>query len=79
VDPKARLNREHPRIAVSNGIVLMAWVDSGGMGRPGAVSWQAYGVQGQPLDGAAGTGADLPAWSYAAPVERPEGGFEIVY
>jgi hypothetical protein len=71
--------RKHPRVAVSaNGDILLVWTEGTGWQRGGTIAWQIYNAEGKPI-GETGRAPGLPAWSFAAAVPKPDGGFSILY
>lgn len=73
------LRRKHPRMARGpNGAVLLAWADGTAWARGGSVAWQVFGADGRPTD-VSGSNTGIPAWSFAAVIARPDGGFRIFY
>jgi hypothetical protein len=71
--------RKHPALAVSaEGEVLVAWTEGTAWGKGGAVAWQTFDAGGKP-SGNSGRGEDLPAWSFAAAIATPDGGFMVIY
>jgi hypothetical protein len=70
---------KHP-VAVANkdGDVLLVWCEGTGWAKGGAVAWQIYDPQGQPL-GTGGRKDGVRAWSSATALALADGGFEIIY
>jgi hypothetical protein len=71
--------RKHPRLAANAaGQVLFVWTEGTAWVRGGSLAWEL-------LDSSGHTTADrrtapgIPAWSFAAAVARPDGGFVILY
>lgn len=72
--------RKYPVLASNaNGEYIFAWTEGMGWDRGGAVAWQVYDAQGQPIPGAAGRRDGVPKWSMVAAFARPDGGFTVVY
>lgn len=72
--------RKHPRVAVSRkGETLLAWTEGTGWNRGGSLAWQVFDAENKAIEGASGRREGVPAWSFAAVVALPEGGFEILY
>ena len=59
------------------GPLLMVWTEKTGWERGGTVAWQFF--DGTAPAGAAGSAPELPVWSFAAAVARPDGGFLVLY
>ena len=77
--PGKAATRKHPRLAASaNGDVLFAWTEDTAWARGGSVAWQVFDAAGRAVD-VKGQAPGVPAWSFAAPVARPHGGFVILY
>jgi len=73
-------SRKHPRLAVNGkGQALVAWAEGTGWNKGGAVAWQLFGENGQPVAGGAGKQDGLPVWSAPAAVALPDGRFLILY
>jgi hypothetical protein len=71
--------RKYPALAISpEGETLFVWAEGAAWARGGSIAWQVYGKDGRP-SGAAGAAPSLPAWSFAAAVARPGGGFVVFY
>jgi hypothetical protein len=71
--------RKHPRLAIGrNGDVLLVWTEGTAWARGGSLAWQSFDASGEPT-GLHGSATGVPAWSFAAPVARPDGGFTIFY
>jgi hypothetical protein len=71
--------RKYPALAISpEGETLLVWAEGAAWARGGSIAWQVYGKDGRP-SGAAGVAPSLPAWSFAAAVARPDGGFVVLY
>lgn len=71
--------RKHPRLAAGrDGSVLMVWTEGTAWARGGALAWQVFGADGRPTR-ERGRLAGVPAWSFAAAVPSPGGGFTILY
>jgi hypothetical protein len=71
--------RKHPRIAMNTrGQALLVWTEGTAWARGGSVAWQAFDESGRP-SGPAGKASDVPAWSFATPVARPDGTFVVFY
>ncbi|MBI1352895.1 MAG: hypothetical protein GC160_01015 [Acidobacteria bacterium] len=59
--------RKHPRLAFDPaGNLLMVWTEVPGWSKPGAMSWEVFGADGQALT-ASPQSSPLPVWSFAAP------------
>ncbi len=73
------LRRKHPRLAVNgNGAVLLVWTEVGSRTQPGAAGWQLFAADGTPQD-VRGSGAGVPASSFATAIARRDGGFTVLY
>lgn len=77
--PAEGKNRKHPRIAVNqDGEVLLVWTEGTGWNKGGSLAWQVYDPSGKPtverkqLPG-------IAAWSFAAAIVKPNGGFSVMY
>jgi hypothetical protein len=71
--------RKHPRLATNaSGDTLLVWTEGTAWARGGAVSWQSFDASRRPT-AIAGTAANLPVWSFAAPIARPDGRFVVFY
>jgi len=71
--------RKHPRLAANaRGDVLFVWTEGTAWARGGAVAWQIFDASGRVID-IKGTVPDVPVWSFAAPLARPDGRFVVVY
>ncbi|MGH9325754.1 MAG: hypothetical protein ACRD2B_03565 [Terriglobia bacterium] len=71
--------RKYPALAVnSDGDVLLVWTEGTSWSKGGALAWQVFNRQGEPLGGE-GKVNNLPAWSFGAVYARPDGDFTIVY
>lgn len=71
--------RKHPRLAANrNGDVLFVWTEGTGWQKGGGFAWQLYDKD-RRLTGSGERPHDIPVWSFAAPVARPDGGFTILY
>jgi hypothetical protein len=71
--------RKHPRLAVNRkGEVLLVWTEGTGWQKGGGVAWQLYESTGNPV-GETQRVPNIPVWSFAAVVSRPNNGFTIVY
>jgi len=72
-------DRKHPTIAVNRrGDVLFVWTEGTGWNKGGRLSWTLYDASGAAI-GTQSHAADVPVWSLAAAVPRPDGSFAIVY
>ncbi|HEV2209489.1 MAG TPA: hypothetical protein VG167_11975 [Verrucomicrobiae bacterium] len=67
-------------VAVANarGEVLLVWVEGMAWAKGGAVAWQIYGADGEPIS-EVGRAEGVPAWSFAAAYAQPAGDFVLVY
>jgi hypothetical protein len=73
-------NRKHPALACNAaGQTLLAWAEGTGWNKGGAVEWQLFDRQGQPLKGGAGRAQGLPAWGAPTAFARADGTFVVVY
>ncbi len=71
--------RKHPSIAVdASGRVCLVWTEGTGWQRGGRLAWQVWNEAGT-TDGDGGRTEGVPAWSLAAVVAMPTGGFTIFY
>ncbi len=71
--------RKYPAVAANKrGQVLLAWTEGMGWKKGGALAWQVFDAEGQPM-GAEGHAAGVPVWSLVAAAARPDGTFTIVY
>jgi hypothetical protein len=72
-------DRKHPAIAVNRrGEVLFVWTEGTGWNKGGRLSWTLYDASGAAI-GTQSQSADVPVWSLAAAVPRPDDSFAIVY
>lgn len=70
---------KHPRLATNvRGETLMVWTEGTGWQRGGALSWQAFDMDGKPT-AEEGWKDGIPAWSYATAYARPDGNFVILH
>ncbi len=77
--PGKTSGRKYPRLAISpEGETLLVWAEGAAWARGGSIAWQVYGKDGRPA-ATAGAAPSLPAWSFAAAVARPDGGFVVLY
>jgi hypothetical protein len=77
--PGEGTTRKHPRLAVNaRGEVLLVWTEGTAWSRGGAVAWQVFDAAGRPTPDK-GSRDGVPAWSFAAPVARPDGSFVVFY
>jgi hypothetical protein len=77
--PGDAAGRKHPRVVAGpDGETLLVWTEKTGWARGGALAWQVFDRTGTP-SGAHGTLPGIPAWSFAAAVARPMGGYLIIY
>ena len=81
ISPPGEANgRKHPRLAVNDaGQLLLVWTEGTGWNRGGNLAWQVYDRDLQPIRQAHGRAEGIPVWSFATPIARPNGGFEIIY
>jgi hypothetical protein len=71
--------RKHPRLAANaSGEVLLVWTDGTAWARGGSLAWQSFDASGR-ATAIAGTAPDVAAWSFAAPIARPDGRFVVFY
>lgn len=71
--------RKHPRLAVNpQGEVLLVWTQGTGWAKGGSLAWRIFRPSGEPTP-EAGQLPGIPAWSFAAAMVRPDGGFAIMY
>ena len=88
VDPKAgkvsepvspETKGKHPAVAGNGqGQTLLTWTEGTAWAKGGAVAWQLYDRDGQPV-GERGRQEGLPVWSLVSAFARPDGSFAIVY
>jgi hypothetical protein len=77
--PGAGGGRKHPVVAGNRRKqTLLAWTESTGWERGGAVAWQVFDRGGRPT-AERGRRDGVPVWSLAAVFARPDGGFTVVY
>jgi len=77
--PGAGGTRKHPRLAATKtGDVLLVWTEGTSWARGGSLAWQLFDATGKPA-AENGRAPGIPAWSFAAPVARPDGRFVIYY
>lgn len=70
---------KHSVVATNNqGETLMAWTEGTGWNRGGAVAWQTFDQNGQPV-GKKSRVDGVPKWSLVAAWARPDGGWTILY
>jgi hypothetical protein len=79
-EPRASANarRKHPRLAAGRGTVVLVWTEGTTWGRVGSIAWQTFD-EGLRATSPPGRQPGLPAWSFAAVLPRPDGGFTILY
>ena len=71
--------RKHPRLAANaNGDVLFVWTEGTAWARGGSLAWQVFDASGR-VTMARGVAPDVPVWSFATPLARPDGSFVILY
>ena len=71
--------RKHPRVTMNaSGDLLLVWTEGTAWARGGSVAWQEFDRGGKPTD-AKGQAPEVPVWSFAAPIARPNGTFVILY
>jgi hypothetical protein len=71
--------RKHPRLAAKSERRCALRLDGGAcLGERRSVAWQLFDAAGRAMD-VKGQAPEIPVWSFAAPVARPDGGFVIVY
>lgn len=71
--------RKHPRLAVKEkGEVLLVWTEGTGWQKGGSLAYQLYDTAGRPT-AEANLLPGIPAWSFAAAVSAPDGGFSVLY
>lgn len=70
---------KHP-VAIGNarGEVLLAWAEGTGWAKGGAVAWQIYDREGNPIS-PKGRAEGLKPWSLATAFTEPDGSFTIIY
>ncbi len=71
--------RKHPRLVIgADRRVLLVWTDGAAWARGGSAAWQLFEADGRatPVKGLID---GVPAWSFAAAVARPDGGFVLFY
>jgi hypothetical protein len=78
--PRAAANarRKHPRLVAGGGAVVLVWTEGTTWGRGGSIGWQTFD-NGLRATSPPGRQPGLPAWSFAAVLRRPDGGFTILY
>jgi hypothetical protein len=77
--PTEKSRRKHPRLAAGrDGTMLLVWTEGMSWGKGGRLAWQGYDAQRRPTP-VSGRSDGVVAWSYAAVVARPAGGFSIIY
>lgn len=78
--PGKAAKRKHPAVAVnSRGEVLLAWTESMGWEKGGAVAWQVYDAQHKPIIYARGRLDGVPVWSLVAAYAKADNSFVVVY
>jgi hypothetical protein len=77
--PGQTRGRKYPRLAISPaGQTLFVWAEGAAWARGGSIAWQVFDKHGRAV-GTPGAAPSLPAWSFAAAVARPDGGFVVLY
>lgn len=73
-------DRKHP-VMVENaaGQTLLAWTEGTGWQRGGALAWQVYGKNGQPVGAMGRAPSVVPVWSLPTAYANPDGSFAIVH
>src|SRR5262245_20040858 len=70
---------KHPSIACNAaGDVLVAWIEVGGWGEPGTLTWRLSDEKGAVLASGRGEGDGVPPWSLVQAVALPDGSFRIL-
>lgn len=79
--PAGSTVRKHPRLATNGkGETLLVWTEGTSWARGGGLAWRVFDRQlAARLDARGTIVAGVPAWSFAAPVARQDGGFTIFY
>ena len=77
--PSGFAKRKHPVVVANKqGETLLAWTESTGMAKGGAVAWQIFDRAGKPTS-EKGRAKGVPASSLATAFAQPDGTFVIVY
>ena len=72
--------RKHSTLGVNNrGEILFAWTEGTGWQRGGALAWQIYGPDGQPLGRTKRMEGGIPAWGLPTVVALSDGSFLLVH
>jgi hypothetical protein len=58
---------------------MLVWDEGTGWQKGGSLAWQVFDRSGRPTEEKARIDGGIPAWSFAAVVARPDGGFTIVH
>ena len=78
--PGKAAKRKHPAVAVNaRGDVLLAWTESMGWEKGGAVAWQVYDAEQKPLAELKSRLDGVPVWSLVAAYAKADGSFVVVY
>jgi hypothetical protein len=71
--------RKNPRLALNARTnSLLVWTEGTAWARGGSLAWQVFDPAGTAI-GPRGRADGVPTWSFAAAVERPDGGYVILY
>ena len=78
--PGKAAGRKHPAAATdAAGRTLVAWSEGTGWNKGGAVAWQVFDADGEPVEGTAGRAQGLPAWSGPAVFVGGDSRFVLIY
>ncbi len=72
-------NRKHPAMAFNkNGEMIIVWAEGTGWMRGGALAWQVYDKNMQPIEAGRRAGA-IPVWGVPAVIAEPSGRFAMLH
>lgn len=78
--PNQGNNSKHPAVAVNrDGQVIVAWTVDTAWQKGGAVAWQVFDKNGNPLLKENGQAKELPVWGLVAVFAKPDRGFVVIY